>query len=67
MFTRYSGIVATLLLVCLITVLAQAPPPVSFLPAVNYPAGTVPIPWQWATSTATASPTWRWPTGTAAM
>ena len=42
MFTRPTMIVVSLLMVCSITVLAQAPPPVSFLPAVNYGVGTQP-------------------------
>src|ERR1039458_6237386 len=43
MFTRSTSMVAALLIVCLNTVLAQSPPPVSFLPAVNYSAGSGPI------------------------
>jgi hypothetical protein len=43
MFTRSTSMVAALLIVCLNTVLAQSPPPVSFLPAVNYGAGSGPI------------------------
>src|ERR1022692_2836071 len=42
MFTRPTMIVVSLLMVCSITVLAQSPPPVSFLPAVNYGAGSYP-------------------------
>ena len=43
MFTRPTMIVVSLLMVCSITVLAQAPPPVSFLPAVNYGVGANPF------------------------
>src|ERR1039457_1251383 len=42
MFTRPTMIVVSLLMVCSVTVLAQAPPPVSFLPAVNYVVGSEP-------------------------
>ena len=42
MFTRSTRLVVTLLILCSTTVLAQAPPPVSFLPAVNYSVGSHP-------------------------
>ncbi len=42
MFTRFIGVLVTLLVVaCSIAVLAQSPP-ASFLPAVNYGAGSSP-------------------------
>ncbi len=43
-FTRSSSIVVAFLIVCLHTVLAQPPPPVSFLAAVNYGVGSNPYP-----------------------
>ena len=42
MFTRSTSMVAALLIVCLNTVLAQSPPPVSFLPARTYSTGSHP-------------------------
>ena len=42
MFARFISIVVTLLMVCSIAVLAQTPPPVSFLAASVYPAGAEP-------------------------
>src|ERR1017187_5202205 len=42
MFTRSTSMVAALLIVCLNTVLAQSPPPVSFLAARTYSTGSHP-------------------------
>src|ERR1019366_6606729 len=43
MFTRSTSMVVTLLIVCLNTVLAQSPPPVSFVAARTYGTGSGPI------------------------
>ena len=34
----------------------------TFQAAMSYDSGSIPTPWRWGTSTATASPTWPWQT-----